>query len=322
MKSIHRIIFTTILIFTGVVTCLAHEEDLKSKRAPSFSISKRTIDASLAKGTSVLVMNFYGRKSTDIKVGLNSTEFTVKTDSNGRVVKNITKGKYKMYFYLNSNYEEVISDSVEVKDQEVIEVTVYFMSAERDYNVKKPVIYVYPETTTEVKIELEVNGKLGFTYPLYNDGWKFTASPEGKITMNDKVYNYLFWEAETPGYALEPANKTGFLVSSDTLLSFLENSLDQMGFNSIEATDFITFWYPQMIKNEKNHIHFLFNESCDSYAALKITPQPTNIYRVGMIWSGADGNFVPEKQMIPTLNREGFTVVEWGGAETPLFFAD
>jgi len=157
---------------------------------------------------------------------------------------------------------------------------------------------------------------------LYNEGWDFTASPNGNILMNarlndpfgqGKEYNYLFWESEMPKYALDKNDQTGFLVSTDTLLPFLENSLLQMGFNSKESADFITFWYPLMMVNEKNYVKFLFNESCDAYAELKISPQPENIFRVGMVWTEAKNDFIPEKQNIPSVNRKGFTVIEWGG---------
>jgi hypothetical protein len=171
-----------------------------------------------------------------------------------------------------------------------------------------------------VNIQLEVNGNLSFTFPEYKEGWNFIATPDGNISMNGKEYNYLFWESEMREYDLNRNEKEGFLVATDTLLSFLENSLDQMGFNSKESADFITFWYPQMMGNEKNHVQFLFNESCDAYAKLKITPQPNHIYRVGMIWKNADSDFIPEPQNIPEINRDGFVVIEWGGMESELLF--
>jgi hypothetical protein len=142
--------------------------------------------------------------------------------------------------------------------------------------------------------------------------------------MDGKEFNYLFWESEMPEYALDnpDSHRDGFLVATDTLLSFLENSLDQMGFNSKESADFITFWFPQMMVNEKNHVQFLFNESCDTYAKLNITPQPDQIYRVGMIWKNATTDFVTEPQNIPEINRNGFVVIEWGGMESELLFTN
>jgi hypothetical protein len=106
-------------------------------------------------------------------------------------------------------------------------------------------------------------------------------------------------------------------VSTDKLLYFLENSLASMGLNSTEAQDFITFWYPQMIKNEKNTIRFIFNESCDAFAKIKVAPKPSSIYRLSMIWSANTSETTNElkPQIFPKVNRNGFYLIEWGGVE-------
>ena len=323
MKTIISKLAITLLIFMGVNTAFAHEEESKSKRVNPFSINKRTIDSSLADGTAKILVTFYanGEKFTQsVQVGMNEESFYRTPDISGNIALNTTKGKYKLFFHV-SGYEEVISDSVKVSNQEIVETTVRFYAESRnDIRVLKPVIYAYPKEEMNVKIQLDINGKLGFTWPVYHENWSFTASPNGNIKMDGKEYNYLFWESEMPEYALDKMDNTGFLVAADTLLSFLENSLDQMGFNSKESADFITFWYPLMMVNEKNHVQFLFNESCDTYAKLNITPQPDHIYRVGMVWKNATTEFIPEPQIIPAINREGFTVIEWGGMESKLLF--
>ncbi len=313
----------TLLIFMSVSTAFGLGEEVKSKRMNPFSIDKRTIDSSLADGTAKILVTFYadGEKFTrSVNIGMNNESSYHTPDISGKVSLNAKKGKYKLYFHV-SGYEEVITDSVKVSNQEIVETTCRLYHERRnDIQVKKPVIYVYPEETMDVKIQLDVNGKLGFTWPVYHEKWEFTASPDGNIAMNGKEYNYLFWESEMPEYALDKTDNTGFLVASDTLLSFLESSLDQMGFNSKESADFITFWYPQMMANEKNHVQFLFNESCDAYAKLNITPTPDQIYRVGMLWKNATTEFIPEAQIIPTIIRDGFVVIEWGGMESELLF--
>lgn len=322
MKTIITKLLLTLLIFMGVNSAFAHEEDTRNKRVSPFSINKRTIDSSLADGTAKILVTFYanGNKFTQsVNVGMNNESFYRTPDLSGNIKLDTKKGKYKLYFYANG-YEEVITDSVKVSNQEIVETTVRFYYEYRDVNVKKPVIYVYPEKEMDVKIQLDVNGKLGFTWPVYHESWEFTATPEGNITIGEKEYNYLFWESEMPEYALDKMDNTGFLVATDTLISFLESSLNQMGFNSKESADFITFWYPQMMANEKNHIQFLFNENCEAYAKLNITPKPDQIYRVGMIWKNATTDFVPEPQNIPVINRDGFTVIEWGGMESELLF--
>ena len=90
-----------------------------------------------------------------------------------------------------------------------------------------------------------------------------------------------------------------------------------MGLNSRERQDFITYWCPLMQVNEKNYIHFMFNEEYNTIASLKVTPAPKNIFRVFMVWS--DASEIDVKNVHPqtteTFSRDGSTVVEWGGAE-------
>ncbi len=325
MKCLLKSIFVAFLFLLSIVELKAdHKEGKRYVQPDPFVVTKKYVDTILAEGTAVLKFTFFGggtTKSKTVRYGMNKKETKFTTDTNGRYTKNVTAGNYKLYFYLNSEYKEVISDTLKIKSKEVLEITVRFISNKNNnIKVKKPVIYVYPEETSEINIELDVNGKLGFTYPTYNNGWNFTATPDGKITMNDKEYNYLFWESEMPEIDMTDVKNSGFIVSSDTLLDFLENSLDQMGFTSVESADFITFWYPQMIKNENNYVHFLFNEACAVYAELKITPVPDHVYRVGMIWGEAnetDLQFEPQK--IQEVDRSGFTIVEWGGAEMEEF---
>ena len=60
----------------------------------------------------------------------------------------------------------------------------------------KPVIYLYPEESKEVSVELDFDGELICTYPEYNNGWKVIAHPDGTLidASTDKEYSYLFWE--------------------------------------------------------------------------------------------------------------------------------
>ena len=88
-----------------------------------------------------------------------------------------------------------------------------------------------------------------------------------------------------------------------------------MGLNSQEINDFITYWCPAINVNEKNYIHFMFNEAYNKYAAITINPKPDELFRVCMLWSKAKDNSTVKEQKIETFKRRGFTVVEWGGAE-------
>lgn len=288
---------------------------------PDFIIKGRSVQPTIHQDSALLVLKFYEStliSKSKITIGINDQSFIAELNEGGEFKKMIKKGNYKLYFYLQG-FEEVITDSLVVKSQEKIVADINLSLTRIMVKPAKPVIYVYPENEMKINIDLNVVGELGFTYPTYDEGWNITAFPNGDIQINDKTYGYLFWESEMPEDELT-YEKTGFLVQSDTLLSFLENSLTVMGLNSRESADFITYWYPQLIKNKSNHIHFLFNDACNTYADLNITPTPNNIYRVGMLWTEAKTNFVPEPQIIFSVNRNGFTVIEWGGMEVNSLF--
>ena len=188
-----------------------------------------------------------------------------------------------------------------------------------EYNYDKPVIYFYPEKEQQIDVKLKVAGKLGFTYPTYNNGWSFKANPNGLLRTNNSTYRYLFWEAKIPAQHSVFNQKTGFLVSSDSLLSFFERTLSKIGLSSSEQQDFITFWYPLMKNNTTNYIHFIFNDEYDKIASLDVTPKPESTIRLFMFWKKVEDNSIINipQQNIPSYTRKGFTVVEWGGSEIP-----
>lgn len=315
MKTIKN--FLLVILVTHFTISSFARGDKGIESIPEFQIKNRKVDATLKSGTTKMKFSFLIDSKPafgNIAIGFNDSSLYIRTNKNGEITNTIKSGKYVMYFYLDGYYE-VITDTVEVKSQELIEAEINFTLAGTIITVDKPVIYVYPQIEQEITIQLNVNGDLAFTYPTYNNGWNFTASPNGNISMSGKDYNYLFWDSKMEANKLSPKNNEGFLVSSDTLLSFLENSLNQMGLNSKESADFITYWYPRMSVNEKNYVHFLFNDDCNSYAELNITPKPDHIFRVGMLWSKTNSNVIPPSQTIEKITREGFSVIEWGGTE-------
>ncbi len=104
------------------------------------------------------------------------------------------------------------------------------------------------------------------------------------------------------------------------MISFLEEKLTLAGLNSKEQADFITYWVPRLTQNEINFVRFEFNEECNRYAELEITPKPDHLVRFYMVWSPMDSatQLTPRAQQISAQKREGFTVLEWGGVEISL----
>lgn len=176
----------------------------------------------------------------------------------------------------------------------------------------KPVIYLYPEEKTEVSVKLELDGGLTCTYPKYNDGWVVTAEPDGTLTDNKgQTYNYLYWEGKT--YAQYDLTK-GFCVKGEDTAKFLEDALKQVGLNRKEANEFIVYWLPLMQDNKYNIISFQTDIYTDA-AKLTVTPNPDTLIRVFMAWQSSENYVELPEQHLTAPERNGFTVIEWGGTE-------
>lgn len=186
------------------------------------------------------------------------------------------------------------------------------------FQVDKPVIYLYPSEKEQINVNiLETdNEKLSFTYPIYNEntGWNVIADTTGKITNieDNKVYDYLFYEASAKIDDVNSVFNEGFIVTGDNAIEFLENKLDEIGLTQSEKTEFIVYWGPILTRYDYSVVNFKF----DSDLKLDISPKPDNVYRLFI-------NILPINSPIKIAeqdisgrsfaDRHGFTVVEWGG---------
>ncbi len=174
----------------------------------------------------------------------------------------------------------------------------------------KPVIYLYPERQGEAEVKLNVNGELICSYPLYNDGWSVTASPDGTLTDENGTYDYLFWEADMSTVEFDMSE--GFCVSGDETEEFFREKLSFIGLNEKEIADYLEFWLPHLTKNAYNYITFQADCYTDN-AKLTVTPTPDSVIRVYTVIMPLDEEIQVTEPVLEPLERTGFTVVEWGG---------
>lgn len=171
----------------------------------------------------------------------------------------------------------------------------------------KPVIYLYPEKETDVHVELELTeADLSTTYPKYNNGWDVVAYPDGTH------HKYLFWDAVNCRTRFDFSK--GFCVAGSDTESFLKEKLTYMGLTEQEMNEFIVYWLPLMEHNAYNLISFQ-GEAYTNSAKLNITPTPDSMLRIFMAYVPLDNAVDIEPQQLETFERNGFTVVEWGGTE-------
>jgi len=232
----------------------------------------------------------------------------------------VSPGTYQFRFYADGYYE-ITTDSIPVAPgyRTVVAINLTPIETHEIQNtVLKPVIYTYSPAEQEITVALSPRNPFTFTYPAYGNGWKGTAHPDGSMTIAGKTYPYLFWEG-TENNSFRGADfSTGFVVTRSEVTGFLEEKLTEMGLNAKEQADFITFWGPRMAQSERGFVHFLFNEAYDSeVAGIAVEPAPESIFRVYILWVpiGEETVIAPEPQHLPTAERTGFHLIEWGGSE-------
>ena len=178
----------------------------------------------------------------------------------------------------------------------------------------KPVIYLYPlkETEVSVKVSFAEEGELTCTYPDYGDGWNVTALPDGTLYDKDgNEYYCLYWEGK--GTALLN-DGGGWCVKGEDTAVFLREKLLEIGLTPREANEFIIYWLPEMQNNAYNIITF-HTEDYALSVPLEVSPAPDTQIRVFMTFEPSEEEVEIPPQDLPHYERNGFTLVEWGGSK-------
>lgn len=81
----------------------------------------------------------------------------------------------------------------------------------------------------------------------------------------------------------------------------------------MEYNEFIVYWYPLLQENPYNLIHFADTQYTD-LAPLSTSPRYDSLLRVFMLAKPLQQAIEIEPQVFPEFQRNGFTVVEWGGS--------
>lgn len=177
----------------------------------------------------------------------------------------------------------------------------------------KPVIYLYPEKTTDVSVQVVPKGGMTVSEPAYGNGWNVTASPDGTLVnhADGATYPYLFWEGRGGLYERPSA---GTVVAREDVPTFLTDTLAKYGLNSKEIGDFEEFWLPLMKEKPFYFVTFMTTRAMNQIAPLTVDPQPDTIFRILMDYEPLDAPIAVTSMPTPhSFVRKGFTVVEWGG---------
>ena len=316
-----------LIAFVAIMSCKTQDKVIVNETLPIQSNSHKVfeiVDADLAgssefkgviydeNGEAMPFANVYYQDST-LKNGTQS-DF----DGNFKI-KIETPGVYSFTVHNVGFTDYVIKDFV-IEKNKIYNLKIYLTEGDQ-IQLLKPVVYLYPEKETEVGVKVEPNGEFLFTYPVYNDSWKVTAFPNGKLKDSSNQYDYLFWDANINWKPNNEFRENGSYVKKEDLIPFFEQKLKEIGLNSSEMNDFITFWGPKLSDNDKTYIHLVLNDDCNELSKLNVSPKPDNVLRLFMVYQDVSElkTLVPVKeQKFISYKRIGFTVVEWGGGEINL----
>lgn len=186
----------------------------------------------------------------------------------------------------------------------------------RPVAVRKPVVYLYPERTMEVRVDVEIDGEFVAVYPkMGEDGWRVTARPDGALIdkATGRGHRYLFWEGTSRGFTIDP--RQAHCVAAADSAGFLERACGRFALSDAECGDFVTYWLPALGKSNYNIIQFVDEADYERYARMTVEPRPDTVVRQFMIFRGSDAPVEVGAPELAQRTRRGFTVVEWGGAE-------
>ncbi len=317
MKLIQKTVIICIVALIGHAALAKVELD--------YQITKSERDSSLADSQAVFEIFFsldnsdFAKSTKKLRTSVDGIRAAYSSDSLGRIIFNVAPGSHQFKFYYTSQYYEVQIDKIEILPGFRTLMKVEFSESWENLEADKPVIYVYAQKPTNLNIQVDLKGEFQFTYPKYDtkNGWNIMAHPDGTIEVNNKSYDYLFWEGKMSLNPVDIRFDQGFITSNESLIPFFEDKLSSMGLNSSEQEDFITYWAPLMSKHEKCYVHFMFEEEYKPYAALITNPKPDHLFRVFMVWTPLEADENPDiiPQSIDSFKRGGLTIVEWGGSK-------
>lgn len=181
-------------------------------------------------------------------------------------------------------------------------------------DVRKPIIYFYPEEEMDLSVTFVNEEMLTTTYPKYDGGWDIHIKEDGTFTVpgSDREYYGLYYES-IPNY--ECTFETGFYVTGENAASFLEEKMDYMGFNNRETDEFIMYWLPILERNEQSLVYFEETLERNEESPLIFSTAPDTLIRTCIHIKKVDAPIDMVPQELTHVERSGFTVTEWGGQE-------
>ncbi len=208
----------------------------------------------------------------------------------------------------------------------------------------KPVLYLYPTVPTDVSVTFKQTPRFAVDIPAYVSpkGWNVRAQPDGELhdlqpqltdcsaintaafgsayaksACASGIYPYLYWSGVVG--RTYPSPTGGWIVARGNVENFLWSKLQLLGLSQKERGDMLSFWVPELLKINVPYYRLSFFQTAqmNAFIPMKISPRPDSLLRVFLDWTplSAPPAHAPKPEVLHPFQRNGFTVVEWGGLE-------
>ncbi|MFH1377695.1 MAG: hypothetical protein ABIH86_02980 [Planctomycetota bacterium] len=243
--------------------------------------------------------------NTVVSVTTNGTDtFSFRTDELGRF---FTSNEFRFTVDSFVSFEFESLSYTGYKDEFIIFNN---MQTWRSIRTCKPVVYLYPETETQIDVDIDFpqKGYISRSIPPYRTGWTVTADPSGRI---DGQYDYLYYSSYQPnGWQMS----FGWLVAGADVETFFRGNLAAYGFNAQEIDDFVEYWVRLLDDYPYYAVYPQTSTQIDPLIRLTVSPQPDKVLRLFYTIIPEQSPISISAPTIPTFERSGFTVTEWGGS--------
>ena len=185
-----------------------------------------------------------------------------------------------------------------------------------------PWIYVYPDSTVRTKVALGSDVPVAYAQPAFTSGyaWEGTALPSGHLELDSGLQaQALHWEYDTTAmralYApFTDPDQPGFVVETDQLKSFTAELAHRIGLNTLETQNLLSELERSSSKFTTPFVKIAFvpQEFLSTRVPLYVSPQPDSLSRIYLELTGLTTYPRLPLPELPSLTRNGSTVVEVG----------
>lgn len=181
----------------------------------------------------------------------------------------------------------------------------------------KPAVYLYPPQKQLVNVQVFPKGELSYTDPPYDPktGWTVNANPTGQLlTLNSQpiTNNYLYYESKILDSEIQKPTQ-GWITTPAEMENLFDRILPELGLNNKEAKDFKDYWLNKLPDSPYYFVGLIEKPQRDYLETLKVTPNPDTSIRFSLYFEMLDQPKSVTEPAINTPNRNGFTLVDWGG---------